>query len=378
MDTGMMQARYKRAVVKVGSNVLTKGDGSLDLEAMQRIVDQIAGLMRLGMEVILVSSGAVASGKSVISGHRRLDAVSARQLYSSVGQARLINSYCELFSRHGIICGQVLTTKESLSTRDHYLNQMNCMDTMLGNGVIPVVNENDTISVTELMFTDNDELSGMVASMMDAGCLVILSNVDGIYDGPPGNPSSEIIPEVRPGENISGCIASGKSSFGRGGMLTKYRIATKVADEGIEVVIANGRQEGILYGVLTDREGPVRCTRFLPSERPISHIKKWIAHSDGFAKGEIRINEGAYRALTGTRASSLLPVGVTSVSGEFEKGDIVKIIAPDGHTAGVGKVSAGSAKAAESIGQKGRKPLIHYDYLYIEFTESPEDIQGAR
>lgn len=361
-----MKAKFKRVVVKVGSNVLTGEDGTLDVSVMSGIADQIAMLRKAGTEVILVSSGAVSSGKGMVRCDRRLDSVSARQLYSSVGQARLINRYCELFDRHGIICGQVLTTKESLSTRDHYLNQQNCMNVMLANGVIPVVNENDTISVTELMFTDNDELSGLTASMMDAGCLVILSNVDGIYDGRPSDPDSRVIREIRPGDDVSGFIGAERSSFGRGGMLTKYRIASKVADEGIEVVIANGRKAGILPGILLENGNEVCCTRFLPAEKPISHVKKWIAHSDGFAKGSIRINEGAMSALTGEKASSLLPVGVTAVEGDFEKGDIVRIIAPDGRVAGVGKAAENSVRARESIGLKGHRPLVHYDYLYIE------------
>ena len=362
-----MNPRFKRAVIKVGSNVIAGNDDGLDTAVMEGIVNQIADLHRSGMDVILVSSGAVASGKSTVRCDRKLDSVSARQLYSSVGQARLINRYYELFDRHGIVCGQVLTTKESLSTRDHYLNQMNCMTVMLENGVIPVVNENDTISVTELMFTDNDELSGMVASMMNAECLVILSNVDGIYNGDPKSSESEVIAEIRPGDNISSYIGSEKSAFGRGGMLTKYRIASKVADEGIEVVIANGKTPGILEAVLDGRPANViRCSRFLPSGKPISHVKKWIAHSEGFAKGRININEGAMAALTGDRASSLLPVGVVSVEGIFEKGDIVRIISPDGRQIGVGKASMSSAKAAEAAGRKGGRPLIHYDYLYIE------------
>ena len=362
-----MNPRFKRAVIKVGSNVIAGNDDGLDTAVMEGIVNQIADLHRSGMDVILVSSGAVASGKSTVRCDRKLDSVSARQLYSSVGQARLINRYYELFDRHGIVCGQVLTTKESLSTRDHYLNQMNCMTVMLENGVIPVVNENDTISVTELMFTDNDELSGMVASMMNAECLVILSNVDGIYNGDPKSSESEVIAEIRPGDNISSYIGSEKSAFGRGGMLTKYRIASKVADEGIEVVIANGKTPGILEAVLDGRPANViRCSRFLPSGKPISHVKKWIAHSEGFAKGRININDGAMAALTGDRASSLLPVGVVSVEGIFEKGDIVRIISPDGRQIGVGKASMSSAKASETAGKKGGRPLIHYDYLYIE------------
>ena len=362
-----MNPRFKRAVIKVGSNVIAGNDAGLDTAVMEGIVNQIADLHRSGMDVILVSSGAVASGKSTVRCDRKLDSVSARQLYSSVGQARLINRYYELFERHGIVCGQVLTTKESLSTRDHYLNQMNCMTVMLENGVIPVVNENDTISVTELMFTDNDELSGMVASMMNAECLVILSNVDGIYNGDPKSSGSEVIAEIRPGDNISSYIGSEKSAFGRGGMLTKYRIASKVADEGIEVVIANGKTPGILEAVLGGLPANgIRCSRFLPSGKPISHVKKWIAHSEGFAKGRININDGAMAALTGDRASSLLPVGVVSVEGIFEKGDIVRIISPDGRQIGVGKVSMSSAKASETAGKKGGRPLIHYDYLYIE------------
>lgn len=359
-----MAEKSVRAVIKVGSNVLTGRDSMLDSGVMESIVDQIASLRNTGIEVILVSSGAVASGRSIVRSLRKLDSVSARQLYSSVGQARLINRYYELFDRHGIVCGQVLTTKESLSTRDHYLNQMNCMTVMLENGVIPVINENDTISVTELMFTDNDELSGMVASMMNADCLVILSNVDGIYNGNPDSPGSSVIKEVRPGDNVSGFIGTVKSSFGRGGMLTKYRIAAKVADEGIEVVIANGKKKDILQEILLHKSSD--CTRFIPAERPISHIKKWIAHSDGFAKGKIRINEGAMLALAGEKASSLLPVGVTSVEGDFEKGDIVLILSPEGKTIGMGKVSMDSARASECIGMKGRKALIHYDYLYME------------
>ncbi len=362
----MMKTRFRRAVIKVGSNVLTGKDGMLDETVMSGIADQTASLRKAGMEVILVSSGAVASGKSIVKCDRKLDPVSSRQLYSSVGQARLINIYCRLFDSHGIVCGQVLTTKESLSTRDHYLNQQNCMNVMLENGVIPVINENDTISVTELMFTDNDELSGMVASMMDADCLVILSNVDGIYDGRPSDPGVSVIREIRKGDDVAGFIGTEKSSFGRGGMLTKYRIASKVADEGIEVVIANGKKPGILTDILLESGREVRCTRFLPSGKPISHIKKWIAHSDGFAKGNIHVNAGALAALTGEKASSLLPVGVTAVDGDFEKGDIVRIIAPDGTAAGIGKVSADSVRARESIGLKGRRPLIHYDYLYID------------
>ena len=185
--------RFKRIVVKVGSNVLTRPDGTLDTTRMSALTDQLAALHRAGVEVILVSSGAVASGRNELKTQRKLDSVSARQLFSAVGQVKLINHYYELFREYGITCGQVLTTKENFSTRRHYLNQQHCMSVMLENGVIPIVNENDTISLTELMFTDNDELSGLIAAMMDVEALIILSNIDGIYNGNPADPASSVL-----------------------------------------------------------------------------------------------------------------------------------------------------------------------------------------
>ncbi|WP_243348531.1 glutamate 5-kinase [Parabacteroides sp. FAFU027] len=360
-----MEYLFKRIAVKIGSNVLTRKDGTLDVTRMSALVDQIAELHHNGVEVVLVSSGAVASGRSELNVDKKLDAVSARQLFSAVGQAKLINRYYEMFRDHGIACGQVLTTKDSLSTRVQYLNQKNCMSVMLENRVIPIVNENDTISVTELMFTDNDELSGMVATMMGAEALVILSNIDGIYNGNPADPESEVIREIFSAkQDLSQYIQTQKSSFGRGGMLTKCNIARKVADEGITVMIANGKKDGILPALLSDNE--TLCTRFIPAEKPVSNVKKWIAHSDGFAKGEIHINQGAYDAMLQPNAVSLLPVGVVKIEGDFEKDDIVKIFNPDGEQIGVGRISADSDKARELIGQQGAKPLIHYDYLYLD------------
>ena len=231
----------KRIAVKIGSNVLTRKDGTLDITRMSALVDQVAELHHAGMEIVLISSGAVASGRSEVKVGKKLDSVSARQLYSAVGQAKLINRYYELFREHGLKCGQVLTTKENFGSRTHYLNQKHCMEVMLEHGVIPIVNENDTISVTELMFTDNDELSGLIATMMGMDALIILSNIDGIYNGNPADPASRVIPVVERGKtDLASYVQTGRSSFGRGGMLTKCHIAQKVADEGILVVIANG------------------------------------------------------------------------------------------------------------------------------------------
>jgi glutamate 5-kinase len=272
----MSGAAKRRVVVKIGSNVLTRPDGTLDSGAMGGLVDQVAELWRAGVQTIVVSSGAVASGRGELRGRTNpnfndteLDSVSARQLFSAVGQIKLINRYYNLFRDQGIVCGQVLTTKESLGSDEAFLNQKNCMEVMLAGGVVPIVNENDTISITELMFTDNDELSGLMSRMMSVDTLVILSNIDGVYTGPPDDPASELIREIATDDgDLSGYIQTSRSSFGRGGMLTKSRIAREVAAEGIEVVIANGKRAAILTDVVLRRgETDVPFTRFTPAKR---------------------------------------------------------------------------------------------------------------
>ena len=374
-----MEQQLTRIAVKIGSNVLTRRDGTLDVTRMSALVDQVAELHKAGVEIILVSSGAVASGRSEIHPAKKLDSVDQRQLFSAVGQAKLINRYYELFREHGIPVGQVLTMKENFATRRHYLNQKNCMTVMLENGVIPIVNENDTISVSELMFTDNDELSGLIASMMDAQVLIILSNIDGIYNGSPADPASEVIRKIEHGKDLSSYIQTSKSSFGRGGMLTKTNIARKVADEGITVIIANGKRDNILVDLLHQElpslfpdvqssalDSQLTYTRFIPAPQPVSSVKKWIAHSEGFAKGELHIDDCATKVLASDKAVSILPIGITDVRGEFEKDDIVRIIDFGGKPIGVGKANCDSSQARETMGKHGKKPVVHYDYLYIE------------
>lgn len=257
----------KRIVVKIGSNVLTRADGSLDFTRMSALTDQIADIRRAGIEVIIVSSGAVASGRGELKGLtlKAMSDVDQRQLYSAVGQAKLIDRYFELFRDHGLVVGQVLTMKENFSTPEQYTNQRNCMRVMLDNGVIPIVNENDTVCVTELMFTDNDELSGLISTMMDADSLIILSNVDGLYSGRPGDDGVEVIRTVEPGRDIDQFISTSKSGLGRGGMVSKCGIARQTAAQGVEVIIANGKREGILSDLVLNEHSGTVCTRFLPS-----------------------------------------------------------------------------------------------------------------
>lgn len=360
-----MVKNYQRIVIKIGSNILTRANGTLDVTRMSALTDQIAFLHQSGIDIILVSSGAVASGRSELRTVKKLDSVDQRQLFSAIGQVKLINRYYELFRDHHIVVGQVLTMKENFATRRHYLNQKNCMEVMLSNGVIPIVNENDTISVTELMFTDNDELSGLIASMMDAQALFILSNIDGIFDGSPDNPLAKVIKEINSNDDITDYVQMGKSSFGRGGMLTKSNIAHKIAEEGIEVVIANGRRDNILIDLIQQPDSTI-CTRFVPSSQPVSSIKKWIAHSEGFAKGVIYINDCLTEMLNSNKVMSILPVGITRIDGDFEKDDIVRIIDSNGNAVGVGKVNCSSEYVRSVIGKHGKHAVIHYDYLYIE------------
>ena len=244
----------KRIVVKIGSNVLTRQDGKLDVTRMSALVDQVAWLRNEGYEVILVSSGAVACGRRELKVSHDLDSVEQRQLYSALGQVKLIGLYYDLFREFGIHVGQVLTMKENFEPGEQYQNQRACMTVMLENGVLPIVNENDTVSVTELMFTDNDELSGLIAQMMQAGTLVLLSNIDGIYDRHPDDPEALLIKEVAPGRDLSEYIQPEKSAFGRGGMHSKYTTASKAQQAGIRVIIANGERDNILVDLIQDKQ----------------------------------------------------------------------------------------------------------------------------
>lgn len=255
----------KRIVIKIGSNVLTRKDGKLDVTRMSALVDQVAWLRKQDIEVILVSSGAVACGRRELTVDHSLDSVEQRQLFSAVGQVKLVGLYYDLFREFGIHVGQVLTMKENFEPGEQYRNQQACMKVMLENDVLPIVNENDTVSVTELMFTDNDELSGLIAQMMQADTLILLSNIDGIYDGHPDDPASKIIPQVEPGRDLSQYIKAEKSAFGRGGMHSKYTTASKVSQAGIRVIIANGERENILVDLM-ERRTATPHTEFLPTE----------------------------------------------------------------------------------------------------------------
>lgn len=364
---------FSRVAIKIGSNVVTMDDGSLNTWRISRIVEDIATLYRNGIEVILVTSGAVAAGRAEITPSRKTNIVEAKQILAAVGQVKLMGSYQYLFGKYGIPAGQVLATKESFMDRRHYLNMKNCILAMLENNIIPVVNENDTISVNELMFTDNDELSCLISSMMDCSALFILTNVDGIYTGIPGDDGTELIRRIEPeSAGIEKYIFSFRSEFGRGGMHTKYSSARKLASEGIKVFIANGLRDSIVTDIIRGRDVP--CTQFIPSPAKRNGVKKWIAHSEHFARGTVFVNNGAREALLGPKASSLLLVGVTRIEGYFKKGDVVKIVDEEGNWIGLGKSEFDSAKARENAGKKSSKPLVHYHYLVLNEKNGVETV----
>ena len=257
------QGGGSRLVIKIGSNVLTRKDGKLDVTRVSALVDQVAWLRQQGHEVILVSSGAVACGRNELKVDHALDTVEQRQLFSALGQVKLIGLYYDLFREFGIHVGQVLTMKENFQPGEQYDNQRACMSVMLENGVLPIVNENDTVCVTELMFTDNDELSGLIAQMMQADTLILLSNIDGIFTDHPDDPQSQLIREVAPGTDLSTYIKEEKSAFGRGGMHSKYTTASRVQAAGIRVLIANGERDDILLDLM-QRPEQTPHTAFIP------------------------------------------------------------------------------------------------------------------
>jgi glutamate 5-kinase len=357
-----MASSARRLIVKVGTNVLTNPDGLLDAGVTASIVQQIVTLKRRGTEVILVSSGAMAAGRAVMKPKRARDDVANRQVLAAVGQVHLMKRYAELFGSHDALCAQVLATKEDFRDRRHYLNMRGCFSSLLEEGIVPVVNENDVVAVDELMFTDNDELAGLIASMTDADALLILSSVPGILSGDPDDPVSTVIREMRSDADWKKYLRAGTSSFGRGGMHTKCETGRKMASVGITTHICLGREPDVLLKI---EDGKSPGTVFLP-EKSQSSIKRWVAEGEGQEKGTVTINKRAVEAISAPgRARSLLPVGIVKIDGAFEKNDLLRIRSEDGSDIGIGRAQYASTPAKEAMGKQGQKALIHYDYLYL-------------
>jgi glutamate 5-kinase len=339
--------QYKRIVAKFGTNLLTAGTDKIDANVLSVIVRQVAQLHKEGKEIILVSSGAVASGRQLLTLPRDTKDVPARQVMAAVGQHVLMNSYTELFRRHGIVTAQALLTKLDLANRLSYLNARNTLLTLLELGVVTIINENDVVAIEELegaRFGDNDNLSGMVANLVDADLLVIMSDVAGLYTADPVlDKSAKLIPVVKQIDKSIEKMAGGTRGRGTGGMTTKIQAAKLATASGTAVVIANGSERDLLLRLVNDES---IGTMFLPSTDKIESRKRWIL--SGLAtKGKLVVDGGAAAALSRGN-KSLLPAGVRGVEGSFKRGDAVDITTESGERIACG-ISNYSAADIEKI-----------------------------
>lgn len=354
----------KRIVVKVGSQVLCDPGAALNLAVLSGLVEQLGALNTGGWQVLLVSSGAVAAGSSLAGERlqRISDPVTRKQVMAATGQVQLMETYRELFQLQGLPVAQVLTSKSDFQTRRHYLNMRGCIEALLTAGIVPIVNENDVVAVTELMFTDNDELAGLLTGMVNADFLCLLTAVPGVYDGDPDDPATRCIERWDDQHHqIDDIVSRGTSSLGRGGMHSKLAIARKVAKLGAEVIIADGTDPEIMSKIIAGSAG----TRF-PALGGVSSAKRWLASADDHATGSVTVNAGAQIALFDSgRLTSLLPVGIVAVDGRFNRGDVIQILNPDGKVLGCGLARYGHEEAVNLMGRRGQKVLIHYDYLYL-------------
>ncbi|GAX89000.1 glutamate 5-kinase [Effusibacillus lacus] len=328
--------KAKRIVVKVGSSSLTDEQGRLSEEKMRQLADQIA-VLQLEQEcrVILVSSGAVAAGLGKLGWPRPNITMPEKQAAAAVGQGLLLEQYQKLFAQRGITVAQLLLTRSDIEDRKRFIHIRNTSETLLRNGILPIVNENDTVTVEEIRFGDNDTLGSLVALVTEAELLILLTDIDGLYTAnPKSNPDARRIPDVWEITPELEAAAGGNGSvMGTGGMRTKLMAARIATESGIDVVVASSREPEVLQRIA---EGESLGTRFHANPR-FSGKKSWLAHGPR-PEGRIIIDQGAVRALT-ERAGSLLVPGITAVEGEFQEGAIVEIAAPAGQVIGKGAVS---------------------------------------
>lgn len=356
----------RRVVVKVGSGVLSAGRDRLDGGVVRRLAKEAAAL---DAEVVLVSSGAILAGREALGLKTRPATTQLKQAAAAVGQSRLMRAWEEALGRRGRRAAQILLTREDLRQRGRYLNARNTLLTLLRLGVVPVVNENDTVAVEEIKFGDNDGLSALVAGLVDASLLVLLTDQDGLFtDDPRKVPGARLVPEVRPGESPARVGKAGP--WGTGGMESKVRAARQAADAGIAAVVANGAKAGVLTAVLAgERAG----TRFLPEGRPLDKRRQWLAFASK-PQGRITVDAGARKALA-EAGRSLLPSGVRSLSGSFEAGAVVSLV-ESGREFARGLCNYSSrdlelikgAKTSDIEGLLGAKPadeVVHRDNLAV-------------
>lgn len=366
----LQQAR--RWVVKIGSALLTDDGRGLDQQAMAGWVAQMVALKRRGIELILVSSGAVAEGMVRMGLGSRPDSVPALQACAAIGQMGLVQAYESHFREHGVRTAQVLLTHDDLADRQRYLNARSTLRALMDWGVIAVINENDTVATDEIRFGDNDTLGALVANLVEAEALIILTDQEGMFDRDPRqDPDAVLLPEVQALDDRLLAMAGGGGKFGRGGMVTKVRAARLAARSGCATVIASGRGERILERLA---DGETLGTLLLPEQDRLAARKQWLAGHLQHA-GRLVLDAGAVRALREGRRS-LLPVGVRQVEGSFRRGEVVACVDEAGAQVAVGLVNYGADEAARIAGQPSERieallgyadapELIHRDNMVL-------------
>ena len=372
-------AHVRRVVVKVGSGVISNAAG-LEYDRVAELSADICQLLDRGLEVVLVSSGAISAGKGQLGIVGRPQTIPQKQAAAAIGQTRIIHEYKETFQklRHNV--AQVLLTRDDLSNRRRYLNARNTVMTLLEYGVTPIVNENDTVVVDEIRFGDNDNLSALVTNLVEADLLVILSDVDGLYDQDPSeNPHAELIPIVeRVTPDIEAMGGKGSSDLGTGGMRTKLKAAKRAALSGVGTLIVNGRNANILSRIF---DGEEVGTYFLPAQSKMTAKKHWIAFSKK-PRGKLLIDAGGQRAVI-KHGKSLLPSGICGVEGGFERGDAVRLCNRDGEEFARGVISYSlaemlrimgkqTAEIEEILGYKYRDEVVCRDNLVLTIDTEEE------
>ncbi len=365
-------AQGQRWVVKIGSALLTADGQGLDQVAMKAWVQQMAELQRAGVDLVLVSSGAVAEGMVRMGLKSRPDTVHELQACAAIGQMGLVQAYEWFFREHGVKTAQVLLTHDDLADRQRYLNASSTLRTLIEWQVLPVINENDTVATDEIRFGDNDTLAALVANLVEADMLIILTDQEGMFDRDPRHdPDAVLLPEVQAMDERLLAMAGGGGVLGRGGMLTKVRAARLASRSGCATVIASGRGENVLVRL---RAGEVLGTLLLPEQDSLAARKQWLAAHLQHA-GRVVIDAGAARALR-DGGKSLLPVGVKKVEGDFTRGEVVACVDEHGVQVAVGIVNYSAAEAQRIAGQTSDKiekllgymdaaELMHRDNLVV-------------
>lgn len=362
-------AQARRVVIKVGSTLVTDHGRGVDHAAVARWAEEIAALKQGGKEVVLVSSGAIAEGMRRLGWAKRPAAIHALQAAAAVGQMGLVQAYETAFSRFGLHTAQILLTHEDLADRRRYLNARSTLLTLLALGVIPIINENDTVTTDEIRFGDNDTLGALVTNLIEADALVLLTDQDGLYSADPRkDPTAELVRHARAGDPALETMAGGAgSALGQGGMLTKVLAAKGAARSGASTVIANGREERVLGRLAA---GESIGTELVAANLTLAARKQWLADHVRLA-GRLTLDAGAVRALT-RDGKSLLPIGVIACEGQFERGEVVGCCDPEGREIARGLVNYSAAETQRVL----RKPSSEIEAI-LGYIDEPELIHRS-